>query len=432
MAAFLQQSMNRLCLQPSFIIPAWGKRSVRANGYRACMSVGPDRYECGRQTPGEKHSDSSKRYKDISWKIVSLGKRNIGKEALDPVFIQMDGISQYASSSDQKLLPNRAKTLKKPLHTTTNSEEKILSNSRSKLETHYPSMEMEIQHGVGDARRFQSLEMRRFTCSGKQDPRMKEIVSDIVEFNHCSQFSAKHSTKPYSVKQFDGIKLVPNGLEDSNHTSLTSGKFVSTQVSEDFGDEADALHVAPSSIVQHKRIANIKNTAVRALAARPLTKSQLRKKLLGKNFPSDLVEAVITELQASGMQSDYAYAEMFSQSRWSSRGWGPKRIKAALVPKGISGAHIERALQHVFLDEEDDGEEDDEDEEEMDKEKKWGMSKSAKAHLVSQATKQWLRSGNASLETRKVRMVRWLQYRGFNWDVISPILRQLQSKYPAQ
>lgn len=429
MTAFLLRGMNCLRLLPSFIIPTRGKRTGRANIYRACISVGPDRYDCGHQTPGEKNSVLSKRYKDNSWKIVSLGKRNTGKESLDPVFIQRDGISQYASSSDQKLLPNRATNLKKPLHTTISSEENILSNGRCKLQTPHPSMEMEIQHSVGDARQFQSLEMRRFKCSGKQEPYMKEIASNLVESNHCSQFSAKYSTKPYNVKRFGGIKLVPNGLEDSNHTSLASGKFVSTQGSEDFGDEADASLGAPSSNVQHKRIADIKNTAIRALAVRPLTAFQLRKKLLGKNFPSDLVKAVITELQASGMQSDYAYAEMFSQSRWSSRGWGPKRIKAALVSKGVSGAHIERALQHVFLDEEGDGEDE---EEEMDKEKKWGMSKSAKAHLISQATKQWLRGGNASLETRKTRMVRWLQYRGFNWDVISPILRQLQSKYPSQ
>jgi len=355
--------------------------------------MGPDRYGCGYQTPGERleNSDSSKKYEDISMKIVSLGKRKIVKEALVPVFIQTDGISQYEFSNDKKLLLNRATTLKKSLHTSTNSEEKILSNSRSKLETRHPSTEIESQH----------------------------------RNRKSSQFPAEHSTKPYSVKQFDGIKLVPNGLEDSNHTSLTSGKFVSTQGSEDFGDEADASLGAPSSNVRDNTTADIKKTAIQALAARPLTSSQLRKKLMGKNFPSDLVEAVITDLQASGMQSDYAYAEMFSQSRWSSRGWGPRRIKAALVPKGISGAHIERALQHVFLDDEDS-------DDETDKEKKWGMSKSAKAHLIAQATKQWLRGGNASLETRKARMVRWLQYRGFNWDVISPILRQLQSKYPAQ
>lgn len=390
------------------------------------MSTGPDRYECGHQTPGKRleKSDLSKKYEDNSLKIVSLGKRKIGKEPLVPVFIQTDGISQYEFSSDKKLFLNRAAASTKSLHSTTNSEEKILSNSRSKLQTPYPFIGMERQHNVGDDRQVQFVETRRFKCNGAQEPHMKEIASHVVKSNHCSQFPAEHSTKPYSVNHFDRIKLVPNGLEDTNHTSLTSGKFVSTQGSEDFGDKEDALLGAPSSNVRHKSIAVVKKMAIRALAARPLTASQLRKKLLVKNFPSDLVEAAITELQASGMQSDYAYAETFSQSRWSSRGWGPKRIKAALAPKGISGAHIERALRHVFLD--------DDENDEMDKEKKWGMSKSAKAHLIAQATKQWLRGGNASLETRKARIVNWLQYRGFNWDVISPILRQLQSQYPAQ
>lgn len=430
MAAVLEQGMSRLCLLPSFLIPAWGKRTGRANSYRACMSMGPDRYECGHQTPGKRleKSDSSKKYEDDSLKIVSLGKRKIGKEPLVPLFIQTDGVSQYESSSDKKMFLNRAAASKKTLHSTANSEEKILSNSRSKLETPYPFIGMERHHNVGNDRQVQFLETRRFKCSGTQEPHMKEIAGHVVESNHCSQFSAEHSTKPYSVNHFDRIKLVPNGLEDSNHTSLTSGKFVSTQGSEDFGDKADALFEAPSSNVQHKLIAVVKKMAIRALAARPLSASQLRKKLLVKNFPSDLVEAAIKELQESGLQSDYAYAETFSQSRWLSRSWGPKRIKAALAPKGISGAHVERALRHVFLDDD----ENDDENEEMDKEKKRGMSKSAKAHLIAQATKQWLRGGNASLETRRARMVNWLQYRGFNWDVINPILRQLQSKYPAQ
>eukprot|EP01018_Ginkgo_biloba_P033697 Gb_36668 [translate_table: standard] len=112
---------------------------------------------------------------------------------------------------------------------------------------------------------------------------------------------------------------------------------------------------------------------------------------------------------------------MFSRSRWLSMSWGPKRIKQALMQKGVSGADAERALQHVFTDGD-----------EIDEGNRWGMSKSAKEHLLVQATKQWLRGGKASLDTRKTRMVRWLQYRGFNWDIISAVLKDLQSNFPLQ
>ncbi|KAH9318488.1 hypothetical protein KI387_020257, partial [Taxus chinensis] len=120
-----------------------------------------------------------------------------------------------------------------------------------------------------------------------------------------------------------------------------------------------------------------------------------------------------------GIQSDSEYADLFSHSRWLNLSWGPKRIKYALMKRGVSRADAERALRHIFNDTD-----------ETDEDKRWGMSDSAREHLMAQATKKWLQGGNVSFQTRKTRMVWWLQYRGFNWDAINLVLKELQTNYP--
>ncbi|KAJ0044420.1 hypothetical protein Pint_03725 [Pistacia integerrima] len=167
-------------------------------------------------------------------------------------------------------------------------------------------------------------------------------------------------------------------------------------------------------------IQDAENLAIKLLATRAFTAVELRKKLNGKKFPSNIVEAVITDFQSRGLINDGLYAEAFSRSRWSTSTWGPRRIKQALFNKGISGTDADKAVKLVFQDAESDGEQ----------ESKLGMSKHSMDQLFVQAKKQWLRSQDAPKETRKTRIIRWLQYRGFNWGISSFILKKLESHYP--
>ncbi|XP_077236611.1 regulatory protein RecX family protein [Tasmannia lanceolata] len=161
------------------------------------------------------------------------------------------------------------------------------------------------------------------------------------------------------------------------------------------------------------------STAIEALSTRAFTAVELQKKLHGKKFPLDIIGTIITDFQERGLINDYLYAESFSRSRWSSLSWGPRRIKQALVRKGVSEAVVEKALKQVFEDGDSGGDQD----------TSLGMSKVSMDHLFAQALKQWLRGQDVSLETRKSRIVRWLQYRGFNWGVTNFILKKLQSQY---
>ncbi|GAV59641.1 RecX domain-containing protein [Cephalotus follicularis] len=170
----------------------------------------------------------------------------------------------------------------------------------------------------------------------------------------------------------------------------------------------------------HKAMEDAERSAVELLATRAFTATELRKKLQGKRFPPEIVDAVIDDFHSRGLINDSLYAESFSRSRWSSSSWGPRRIKQALSKKGVNEAVAEKAVKMVF----------EEGESGEDQELKLGMSKLSMNHLFVQASKQWLRGQDVSKETRKGRMIRWLQYRGFNWGVISFVLKKLESSHP--
>ncbi|KAH1263858.1 hypothetical protein GmHk_02G006148 [Glycine max] len=128
----------------------------------------------------------------------------------------------------------------------------------------------------------------------------------------------------------------------------------------------------------NKFTSDVEEAAIKLLASRALTALELRKKLLGKRF-------------------------------------SPDEVEAALFKKGVSQADAEKAVEVVFKD--NDCAED--------LKSVIGLSKHSMDHLYTQASKQWFRGQNVPKETRKSRIVRWLQYRGFDWNVINFILKKL-------
>ncbi|KAK7276993.1 hypothetical protein RIF29_18142 [Crotalaria pallida] len=96
--------------------------------------------------------------------------------------------------------------------------------------------------------------------------------------------------------------------------------------------------------------------------------------------------------------------------------FSPHHFPLALFKKGVSQADADNAVEVVFKDN-DCAEE---------QNSVIGLSKQSIDHLYAQATKQWFRGQNVPKETRKARIVRWLQYRGFDWNVTSFILKKLE------
>lgn len=182
-----------------------------------------------------------------------------------------------------------------------------------------------------------------------------------------------------------------------------------------FEEESDDMVCEISESV----VRDVEKAAIELLAARAFTVSELRKKLRSKKYPFDTIDAVIADFKSRGLLNDGFYAESFSRSRWLTSTWGPRRIKQALHQKGVPEAEVDQATRRVFQDGDDYG-----------KEATFGMSEASMDRLFAQASKQWQRGQSLTLESRRARMVRWLQYRGFNWAVTNAVIRKLEAQHP--
>ncbi|OAY81785.1 hypothetical protein ACMD2_21432 [Ananas comosus] len=118
-----------------------------------------------------------------------------------------------------------------------------------------------------------------------------------------------------------------------------------------------------------------------------------------KKTIQDAEKVAIELLAGRGLLNDGLYAESFSQSRWLSSTWGPRRIKQvrtmslsfpfiqALLQKGVTAEEADKATKKVF-------------EEEIDRNNnnkssnehtEHGMLQLSMDRLFLQASKQWLR-----------------------------------------
>ncbi|KAL2621591.1 hypothetical protein R1flu_001796 [Riccia fluitans] len=139
-------------------------------------------------------------------------------------------------------------------------------------------------------------------------------------------------------------------------------------------------------LMQHKDAEQAaKDYCISLLALAPQPEAKLRAKMTKKNFPSDIVDAVMADLQNCGLQSDQEYAEIFARSRWNGNAWGPSRIKFELLRRGVSKENVEAGLIHVFSQ----SEGADEVGQDEDERGRWGMSQKVVEQLISQARQRW-------------------------------------------
>ncbi|MDT8449038.1 MAG: regulatory protein RecX [Wenzhouxiangellaceae bacterium] len=99
-----------------------------------------------------------------------------------------------------------------------------------------------------------------------------------------------------------------------------------------------------------RRRAGIRDVALRLLGRREHSALELSTKLRTRGGSGDDVEAVIARLAEAGLQSDERFAESFARAR-AERGYGPRRIVAELVQRGVerhAAAHAIEALEVDF------------------------------------------------------------------------------------
>jgi regulatory protein len=93
----------------------------------------------------------------------------------------------------------------------------------------------------------------------------------------------------------------------------------------------------------------VEAAAVRLLARREHSIEELRRKLLGKGYPSETVEPVLVKLAGKRLVSDERFTSSFVHHH-AKRGQGPVRIRAELRQQGIADSQVEAALGSAGID----------------------------------------------------------------------------------
>ena len=142
-----------------------------------------------------------------------------------------------------------------------------------------------------------------------------------------------------------------------------------------------------------KKRPTLRERALRLLARREHSRSELGRKLTAHVGPGDDLEALLEDLQRRKLLSDERYAE--SRTHALSRKLGAARIAYELRAKGLDKGLAERA------------------------------SEAARATEVERARAVWMRKFRTAPATREERakQMRFLQSRGFSFDAIRAVVR---------
>lgn len=83
------------------------------------------------------------------------------------------------------------------------------------------------------------------------------------------------------------------------------------------------------------------------LTARPLTRAELHKKLLGRGYEEDIAERVLNRLDEVGLIDDAAVAEVWVRSRHNYQGLARKALSIELRRKGVADDVVAEAVSAV-------------------------------------------------------------------------------------
>ncbi len=150
-----------------------------------------------------------------------------------------------------------------------------------------------------------------------------------------------------------------------------------------------------------KKSTRAKSAAYRLLTYRPRSRAEIIEKLLEKGFDSTVIEPVLEDLERYGYVNDRQFAEQWTAGRLRLRGFGRHRIERELRDKGIGRDIIAATLANVCNDE----------------------IEMRTARASAERKLKMLRSFDR--EIRRRRLAAFLERKGFSYDIIRTVLKDL-------
>lgn len=145
-------------------------------------------------------------------------------------------------------------------------------------------------------------------------------------------------------------------------------------------------------------------TALRYLGHAPRSRAQIERRLTRDGFAPDIIAQVIDRLQNRGWVNDAQFARDWVDDRADRKRYGRRRLAQELRCRGVPAEQIESALERI-------------------------SPEAEVARALAAVHTRWdpqvlLQADPAFLRAEKQRIVRFLQYRGFEPEIIAETLRQ--------
>ncbi len=145
-----------------------------------------------------------------------------------------------------------------------------------------------------------------------------------------------------------------------------------------------------------------REAAFRLLAVRARSTAELEQRLKLKGFLPEIISATLAGLTAKGYLDDGQFARQLIREKFENSGWGPARLRPELARKGIDKGLAEELVGGFFKD------------------------RDLAAEVLPLARKRWRAWSGRPAEVRRRRLTGFLQRRGYDWEVISRVLEQLE------
>lgn len=186
-------------------------------------------------------------------------------------------------------------------------------------------------------------------------------------------------------------------FEDETKLLLNYNIFEKYKVSVD-------MDFSENEILEMKYFSDIeraKSRAINYISGKLKTKYEVRLKLKENGFAEDVIDEVLDILEKEEYLNDKVYCEIFIEDKKKLNGYGKNKIKSLLIQKGISKNIFEDFLNEFEYDEE------------FDNALKMGIKK------------QELLSNEEDNFKKKQKIINYLTYRGFGFDVINDVLKEI-------
>lgn len=186
-------------------------------------------------------------------------------------------------------------------------------------------------------------------------------------------------------------------FEDETRLLLNYNIFEKYKVSVD-------MYFSEDEILEMKYFSDIeraKSRAINYISGKLKTKYEVRLKLKENGFAEDVIDEVLDILEKEEYLNDKVYCEIFIEDKKKLNGYGKNKIKSLLIQKGISKNIFEGFLNEFEY------------EEEFDNALKMGIKK---LELLSNEEDNF---------KKKQKIINYLVYRGFGFDVINDVLKEI-------